>query len=184
MNIGKNKKISIALKGNKNQEKTRSDETKRKISETRKRKFIEQGFLNTLETRRKISQSQIGRTPWNRGGHFSKKSREKMRISALKRYENPENHYNWKGGKSFEPYSCKFTKQLKVKIKVMDKYTCQLCRVKEKNYFQKLSIHHIDYNKENCDEKNLITLCRSCNAKVNYDRDYYSNYFKENVQRL
>jgi hypothetical protein len=46
-----------------------------------------------------------------------------------------------------------------------------LCGVEEKDYFQKLSIHHIDYNKENCKDDNLITLCRGCNAIVNYGRE-------------
>jgi Ni/Co efflux regulator RcnB len=178
------KKISRALKGNKNQEKVRSEETRRKISETRKRLFKERGWLNTLETRKKIGKAGLGRTAWNKGKKFSEESRKKMSLSALKRYENPENHYNWKGGKSFEPYTIEFNRRLKKKIKERDNFTCQLCLVKEKDYYQKLSIHHIDFNKNNCVDENLVTLCRSCNSKVNYKRDYWQNYFKEKVQRL
>lgn len=30
-----------------------------------------------------------------------------------------------------------------------------------------LHIHHIDYNKDNCEEENLITLCSSCHGRTN-----------------
>ncbi len=39
-------------------------------------------------------------------------------------------------------------------------------------YKCRLNIHHIDYNKNNCDEKNLISVCHSDNSKANKDRDY------------
>ena len=35
-----------------------------------------------------------------------------------------------------------------------------------------------DYNKKNCDPTNLITLCRFCHAKTNYNRNYWMNYFQ------
>lgn len=37
--------------------------------------------------------------------------------------------------------------------------------------------NHIDYNKKNCNPKNLITLCRKCHSKTNSNRDYWINYF-------
>ena len=107
-----------------------------------------------------------------------------MSKSALKRYENIENHPSWKGGKSFLPYPPVFNRKLKLMIRGRDNYVCQLCSVDEKAYFQKLSIHHIDYNKNNCLTENLITLCRACNSKVNVNCEHWSNFFKEKVQRL
>uniref|UniRef100_A0A6H1ZX55 Putative homing endonuclease n=2 Tax=viral metagenome TaxID=1070528 RepID=A0A6H1ZX55_9ZZZZ len=50
--------------------------------------------------------------------------------------------------------------------------------------FEKLTIHHIDYNKKNNDELNLISLCRKCHSKTGGKRKYWQNYFKEKVQRL
>ena len=41
-----------------------------------------------------------------------------------------------------------------------------------------LTVHHIDYDKENCKENNLITLCKQCNSRVNFNRKYWTNYFK------
>jgi len=39
-------------------------------------------------------------------------------------------------------------------------------------------IHHIDYNKLNCQSNNLICLCKKCNSKVNFNRDYWYAYFR------
>ncbi len=89
------------------------------------------------------------------------------------------NNPNWKNGVSFEPYSINFNNQLKEKIRQRDNYQCQSCYIKEYEYYQKLSIHHIDYNKKNCKEENLITLCRECNSKSNHNRKYWKRYFKE-----
>ena len=40
------------------------------------------------------------------------------------------------------------------------------------------SVHHIDYNKQNCKENNLITLCLQCNNRVNSNRNYWKEYFQ------
>jgi len=88
-----------------------------------------------------------------------------------------EKHPNWQGGKSFELYSLEWTNQLREQIRKRDKHICQLCGKKQKNDKRILDIHHIDYIKQNCTEKNLIALCRKCNIKVNTNRDYWYAYF-------
>lgn len=87
-----------------------------------------------------------------------------------------EEHYNWKNGKSFEPYPSKFTKSLKRKVKKRDNHTCQICKAKEKSTV--FHVHHIDYNKDNCSMDNLITLCNSCHSKTNFNRKYWEKFFK------
>jgi len=42
---------------------------------------------------------------------------------------------------------------------------------------QPLTIHHIDYDKRNCDDGNLITLCHSCNPRANSNRDQWKAVF-------
>jgi hypothetical protein len=42
---------------------------------------------------------------------------------------------------------------------------------------QKLSVHHIDYDKMNSDEKNLISLCVSCHSKTNINRKHWKIFF-------
>ena len=92
-----------------------------------------------------------------------------------------ENNNNWRGGKSFEPYSTLFNKQLKERIRVRDNFTCQLCGVPELECNRRLSVHHIDYDKKNCEADNLILLCASCNSKVNKNRNNWKLYFKEKL---
>jgi len=88
---------------------------------------------------------------------------------------------NWNGGSSFEPYTSEFNPALKRKIRVRDNYTCQKCGIKQENHYRKLDVHHIDYDKQNCEEENLITLCNSCNAKVNSNRSSWTKYFNKKL---
>ncbi len=88
-----------------------------------------------------------------------------------------ENHPNWKGGVSFEPYPIDWIDELKEAIRKRDDYVCQLCGIHQDESKRKLDVHHIDYNKDNLDPGNLISLCMSCHTKTNYNRDYWINYF-------
>ena len=94
-----------------------------------------------------------------------------------------EGNSNWKGGISYEPYSIEWTNTLKESIRQRDNYTCQLCgRTQDEElerYERKLPVHHIDYDKKNCDPKKLIILCCRCNSKVNFNREYWKKYFNE-----
>jgi len=100
-----------------------------------------------------------GETPWNKG---------------MKGFLGGEKHYNWQGGKSFEEYSREWTSSLKTIIRERDNYTCQICGKVDVKI-----VHHIDYDKKNSKENNLITLCQSCHIKTNYRRNYWKNYFEE-----
>ena len=101
------------------------------------------------------------------------------------KFHTGENHHNYMDGKGNFPYSLEFNEELKLKIRNRDNYRCQKCSVTEEEhlivYGIKLSVHHIDYNKENNEEENLITLCNECNLRVNYNRDYWTNYFEEKI---
>jgi hypothetical protein len=90
--------------------------------------------------------------------------------------EQRENHPNYQGGISFLPYTTDWTKSLRISIRERDKYTCQLCG--EKQGDRAFCVHHIDYDKKNCDPKNLVTLCLKCHIKTNHKREYWINYFK------
>jgi len=43
---------------------------------------------------------------------------------------------------------------------------------------KQLDVHHINYNKKNCDINNLVSLCRSCHMKTNFNREYWIKYFE------
>jgi len=85
---------------------------------------------------------------------------------------------NWKDGIGRLPYDYNFGVK-KNRIKLRDDYTCQSCGETEKS---KLCVHHIDYDKMNSNDENLITLCRVCNSKVNYKRDYWADIFKSKME--
>jgi len=95
---------------------------------------------------------------------------------------------NWIDGRSYEKYPSIFTPTLKRKILERDNHTCQLCELTEKEhlliYKRILDIHHIDYNRKNCQEDNLISLCRPCNIKVNYNRNYWQKKLQKKILEI
>jgi hypothetical protein len=84
---------------------------------------------------------------------------------------------NWQGGKLDNGYPLKFNEILRESIRKRDNYECQNCGMTEEEHLivegRNLTTHHIDYNKENCKENNLITLCSPCNIRANYNRNYW-----------
>ena len=84
-------------------------------------------------------------------------------------------------GNGNAPYPVEFNDKLKLKIRKRDNYTCQKCNITEEEhiivYGKVLIVHHIDYDKQNCKEENLTTLCNECNIRVNCNRDYWYAYF-------
>jgi len=190
------KKISEANKGRPawNKGKPFSEETRRKISESRKgkspwnkelkgekyKKHYSNGMGGTFklrqiphnkgispseETKRKISEANTGR-------HHSKESRRRISEGHI-----GEKNSAWKGGKSFEPYPLYWTNALKKSIRERDNNTCQLCFKEGK------AVHHMDYNKKNCNPENLITLCQGCHLKTNENREKWIKFFWE-LKRL
>lgn len=107
-----------------------------------------------------------------------KKSKEIMENNwnNTVRKWNGKNHPLWLNGKSFELYGINFDKELKFKIRERDNFFCQGCGIKESE--KDLCIHHIDYNKNNNSEYNLISLCVSCHARTNYQREKWMKYFQ------
>ena len=169
-----------------------SEETKLKISRTSKKNGVGKwmnGKKHSEETKRKMSLIRKGKPqPWNKGRKMTEEHKRKIsethkRIGVgkwMKGREKYPNAYkfpvgveniNWNGGSSFEPYSTDWTETLRRSIRERDNYICQLC-----SQYGNV-IHHKDYDKKNCNPNNLITLCNHCNLKVNYNRDYWSNYF-------
>jgi phage-related protein len=130
----------------------RTEEWKKKISESEKGKIISE------KTKEKLRQFNLGR-----------KYRKETRLKMSKAQRGEKSHL-WKGGISFEPYSIDWTEALKRSIRERDHYTCQIC-----NQYGNI-VHHIDYNKKNCSCDNLITLCNSCHTKTNHKRDYWNLY--------
>jgi len=143
---------------------------------------------------------QKGKVSSWKGKHHSLKSKQKL-SKALKGdkrlghktkllWQNPEyrkhmeeahkgcnkgsKSHLWRGGIE-RVYSIDWTQSLRRSIRERDRYICQLCS--EQQGEEAFSVHHIDYDKENCNPNNLITLCRSCHTKTNSKRKYWKQYF-------
>lgn len=125
------------------------------------------------------------------GRKHSEETKEKIRISLgdkLAGSNNPmygrigDKHPLWKGGLSREPYPLGFDNGLKAYIRERDDYTCQVCSITEVDYGATLCCHHINYNKKDISEDNLISLCQPCNVKANFDRVYWQEFFKEKIR--
>lgn len=135
------------------------------------------------ETKRAISKANTGRYDGSNNPFYGRKHTLETRrlISDHHADVSLENHPRWEGGKSFEPYTIEFDRQLKDLIRLRDNYTCQLCGVPEAECYEKLHCHHGDYDKENCLPSNLISLCRRCHTKTNSNREYWTGYFNNKL---
>ena len=107
-----------------------------------------------------------------------------MSCSIGHLFKNPENHPRWNNGSSFEPYPLGWTNTFKEQIRYRDGYKCQICGCHEVECNKKLSVHHIDYNKENINPENLTSLCTSCHMKTNGNREYWIKYFNNKLKKF
>lgn len=178
------KRISVANKG-----KSRSEETKRRIGESKAGKrnpFY--GKHLSAEHRRKISitltgrqfsdahcrklrETQAGERNPNYGKHHSAETKRKISMAM----SGPKSHF-WRGGISFEPYPVEWNALLRESIRKRDNYICVLCGKTQGK--RRLEVHHINYVKADLRPENLITLCTTCHRKTNGDREYWINLFQ------
>lgn len=126
-------------------------------------------YLKTINTNRIVStETKKKLSDINTGKHLTEETKEKLRQYTR------EKSSNWKGGISKLPYCEKWTEELREDVRNRDGHICQLCNLDENS--RKHPVHHIHYLKEDC-YPDLITLCSSCNTKVNFNRDYYEKLF-------
>jgi hypothetical protein len=112
-----------------------------------------------------------------RSENFKGKTNPNYGNLALVGSANP----NWKGGITLEEYCDVWgDKEFKQEIRSRDAGKCQNpdCRKNSDH----LVVHHIDYDKGNCNPRNLITLCISCNARANFNRDFWEAGYKEIIR--
>lgn len=128
--------------------------------------------MSQLEIANEIDVSQPTILKWMRLYEIKSRTRSETHTG--------ENNWMWKGGISFEPYCEKFNNEFKESVRKRDDYTCQLCKCTQEPHGKKLSVHHIHYDKSDC-WPDVVALCRSCNTKVNSNRDYWEEYFENQL---
>lgn len=137
--------------------------------------------MSDKATREKVSKTlkklfKDGKWDARTGSHHSLESRLKQSLA--------------KGGDGIslaDPrYPGIFGKSLKKRIKDRDEHVCQCCFQTEEQEMAHsghgLSVHHIDYNKFNCVDTNLITVCLYCNNIANGNREYWFAYYTYLIQ--
>jgi len=157
-----------------NKDYPRNEEWNKKISKGKKNSL--RSKLASQKVAKAMGKNNIGKESSRKGTTLSKATKGKISKTKMM---NRENYLTWKGGVSFEPYPIYWTDDLKDSIRKRDDYVCQECGIHQDELKRKLDVHHINYDKKNLNQNNLITLCRHCHLKTNWNREYWINYFEK-----
>lgn len=152
-------KISIASKNH-----IHTEEDNKKVSLS----LIE--FYKDPEERIKVSKRMKG-IP--KPESMKRKTSERMQTSA-----NPW-YIDGRCSGENQPYPLDFNERFKELIRERDGRICKICMKTEKENGKQLDIHHINYNKNDCDPKNMISLCHSCHMKTNVKRKDWPSFFSQ-----
>lgn len=120
---------------------------------------------HSLETRLKMSLSHKGKKPIqaclaNKGKPRKQATKDKIGLA-----NSGINHYAYNPNKPRVNYPIEWGNILREAIRKRDNYCCRECGLSQENNGKRLTVHHIDKNKNNCKQENLITLCKKCHAR-------------------
>lgn len=175
---------------------THSQETRKKISEAMKAREITWGDkISASSIGKIIPQDQRDRTAKTlrkyyethdnpfKGKTHSEETRKILseKITGMFRGENGP---NWRDGISSLPYGPEWTPWLKEEIRQRDGNRCSICGKPREEVT--LDVHHIDFDKNNNDPSNLITLCKKHHGRANfkiYKTHKLHGLIKRNMER-
>jgi len=145
---------------------------KRTVDEKRTIGNFHRGKVLSVETKSKIGKA-------HKGMKHSKETRKKISnaLEGKPKAIRGEKHHCWRGGISNNPYPIDWSITLRRSIRERDRYVCQICSSSQGDIAH--NVHHIDYDKQNCNPDNLITLCQGCHTKTNFNRKSWIDYFKK-----
>lgn len=140
-----------------------SNETKDKISKSRKGKYCGKNNHNYKKIGNKNPLYAI-----------PKSDEHKILISCTKQGIKRN---EWTGFLTKQSYCYLWTESFRELIRNRFYNKCYLCNKSKKNNNQKLSVHHVNYDK-NClcnGGCEFVPLCKICHAKTNGNRQYYED---------
>lgn len=150
-----------------------TEETKLKMSKSAtgiKRNFSKESYPDMSEARRNYRHSPESRqkiAESNTGNTMSPEARQK--LSAWHQGVSIE---EWEGFASNKEYCDKFNETCKEHNREKYGRQCFICGVDEETDGRKLSVHHVDMNKDqgcNDHDWNLVPMCMSCHTKSHSD---------------
>lgn len=181
------------------------DEVKQKISESVKAKNIKgenhpfYGKYHTKESNERnrlahlgkkqseeTKEKKRGKIPWNKGMKMSDALKEKLSKSHIG-IQAGEKSPHWKGGISFDPYCIKFNDEFKERVREYFGRCCYICGKNEIDNNERLSVHHVTYNKDMCCDSSkplFVPLCHSCHTKTNTNREFWEEFFTVSLEYL
>jgi len=125
------------------------------------------------------------------GKEIWRSSKNKIRKRCREcwyKFNQGKNHPNYIDGMSSNPYVVGWNNELREVIRKRDNYICQNCGMTEEEHLivcgSELSVHHIDYDKDNYNQNNLIALCTHCHMRTNFNRDYWIIEFQDKINLI
>jgi len=120
------------------------------------------GHVVSNETKNKLSKAHTGKV-------LSDDHKLKISNSLRSRWANGEfdsihvgeYNYKWRGGVE-NVYPKEFNNELKEWIKERDRHKCRVCPESD----GRLEVHHLDGDRTNNNQENLITLCTECHHRI------------------
>ena len=107
---------------------------------------------------------------WNRGGMRKGTTRVFCSLACSHRVD-----LRGRGLSGHKPEYPREFRKIREEIKRRDNRHCQLCG--EPECEEGHHIHHIDYDKQNCDPDNLIELCQRCHNGTHHGRAFWQIIF-------
>jgi len=134
------------------------------------------GRIQTEASKKKIS---IGNTGKARTFEARKK------YSAIKQDIPIE---EWKGFKTFYPYTSDFNENFKQSIRKRDNNVCIKCgKTAEQEFMdfnRKMTVHHVNYDKKISLPENCCTVCMRCNIEANKNRKSWTKFYQSLLSEL
>ena len=115
----------------------------------------------------------------HKGKAVPEEARMKMSISAL-----GPNNPNWRGGIACGPYCPIFyDKEFREMIDERDGNECLNPLCWHTTDHCPLEFHHINYNKKDCHPSNVLKICKSCNSRANFNKEFWQEHYKEIIRK-
>ena len=147
---------------------THSEETIEKIRESNIGKEVKE------ETKEKLR--QISKELWDDPEYRAKQMEIRSTPEYIEKqskawFKEGEENIGYIHGKGYAPYSKEFYEKRPM-ILERDNHECQVPYCKGNCEDIPVGVHHIDLDKDNNDEFNMLTACTSCNTRANWHPEW------------